>query len=169
MTGIRPSVESSAQFDQPGRIGQTGWWVRPEGRLLPPDLKRLLGYAPRADIVLERLDDSLRLWVEFEVSRADPVANHAKFATAHLFCPQAPADRFLAMVSPHVTRGRRNLAFNAVALMRQVGMKAFQTVLFPELAPPEVQRLNQLAVGALSRRPSTSTGRSSAPWPSRSQ
>jgi hypothetical protein len=30
------------------------------------------------------------LWIEFEVSRADPVANHAKFATAHLFQPQRP-------------------------------------------------------------------------------
>ena len=33
-----------------------------------------------ADVLLERVDGSRRLWVEFEVSRADPVANHAKFA-----------------------------------------------------------------------------------------
>jgi hypothetical protein len=95
-------------------------------------------------VVLEKLDESLRLWIEFEVSRADPVANHAKFATSHLFQPQQPADRFLAMVSPHVTRGRRNLAFNAVALMRQVGMRAYQTVLLPYLTPADVQRLNHL-------------------------
>ena len=100
-------------------------------------------------MVLEKLDDSLRLWIEFEISRADPVANHAKYATSHLFQPQAAVDRFLAMVSPHVTRGRRNLAFNAVALMRQVGMKAYQTVLFPYLAPADVQRLNHLNVAAL--------------------
>jgi hypothetical protein len=30
---------------------------------------------------------SRRLWIEFEISRADPVANHAKFATAQLFQP----------------------------------------------------------------------------------
>jgi hypothetical protein len=102
-------------------------------------------------VVLEKLDDSFRLWIELEVSRADPVANHAKFATSHLFQPQRSTDRFLAMVSPHVTRGRRNLAFNAVALMRQVGMKAYQTVLFPYLAPADVQRLNQLEVAVLSR------------------
>jgi hypothetical protein len=113
-------------------------------------LERLLGYSARADVVLEKLDDSLRLWIEFEVSRADPVANHAKFATSHLFQPQGPVDRFLAMVSPHVTRGRRNLASNAVALMRQVGMKAYQTVLFPYLAPAEVQRMNHLEAAALS-------------------
>jgi hypothetical protein len=126
-----------------------GWRARGEGRLLPRALERLLGYSARADVVLEKLDDSLRLWIEFEVSRADPVANHAKFATSHLFQPQQPPDRFLAMVSPHVTRGRRNLAFNAVALMRQVGMRAYQTVLFPYLSPADVQRLNQLDVAAL--------------------
>jgi hypothetical protein len=126
-----------------------GWRARHEGRLLPHSLERLLGYSARADVVLERLDASLSLWIEFEVSRADPVANHAKFATSHLFQRQQPRERFLAMVSPHVTRGRRNLAFNAVALMRQVGMKAYQTVLFPYLAPADVKRLNHLEVAAL--------------------
>jgi hypothetical protein len=126
-----------------------GWQVHPEGRLLPPETERLLGYAARADVVLEAPDGGRRLWIEFEVSRADPVANHAKFATSHLFRPQGASECFLAMVSPHVTRGRRNLAFNAVALMREVGMQAFQTVLFPDLAPGEVQRLNQLPVAAL--------------------
>jgi hypothetical protein len=77
------------------------------------------------------------------------VANHAKFATSHLFHPQSPIDRFLAMVSPHVTRGRRNLASNTIALMRQVGMKAYQTVLFPYMAPADVQRINQLSQDAL--------------------
>jgi hypothetical protein len=113
-------------------------------------LEQFLGYSARVDVVLEKPDDSLRLWIEFEVSRADPVANHAKFATSHLFQPQGQVDRFLAMVSPHVTRGRRNLASNAVALMRQVGMKAYQTVLFPCLTPAEVQRMNHLDTAALS-------------------
>src|SRR5580693_4952737 len=107
----------------------TGWRVRPEGRLLPQALERLLGYQARADVVLEKLDDSLRLWIEFEVSRADPVANHAKFATSHLFEPQKPDDVFVAMVSSDIARGRRNFAANAINLMRYIGMNAFQTVL----------------------------------------
>src|SRR5919199_6882202 len=78
------------------------WTCHHERALLPRDLERVLGYAPRADVLLERLDGSRRLWIEFEVSRADPVANHAKFATAHLFCPQPPTDSFVAMISPHV-------------------------------------------------------------------
>lgn len=61
-----------------------------------------LGYAPRVDLLLERRDGGRRLWVEFEISRADRLANHAKFATVHLFQPFDPTDTFVSMVSPHV-------------------------------------------------------------------
>ena len=73
----------------------TGWQVRKEVRILPLDLEKLLGYSARADVVLEKADGSRRIWIEFEVSRADPVANHAKFATSHLFSPQTGTDTFL--------------------------------------------------------------------------
>jgi hypothetical protein len=89
------------------------------------------------------------LWIEFEVSRADPVANHAKFATSHLFHPQPERDVFVSMVSSHVQRGRRNLAANTIALMRCIGMNAFQTTLFPAIAPVEIKRLNHLDSNAL--------------------
>src|SRR5690349_4299212 len=82
------------------------WQCRHETPILSAELERLLGYAPRADVILERSDGSRRLWIEFEVSRADPVANHAKFATAHLFSQQLPADVFVSMVSAHVAKGR---------------------------------------------------------------
>ena len=49
------------------------WACRYETPVLPHDLERILGYAPRADVLLERRDGSRRLWIEFEVSRADPV------------------------------------------------------------------------------------------------
>lgn len=48
------------------------------------------------------------------------------------------------MVSSNVDRGRRNLAFNAIYLMRHIGMKAFQTVLLPRLSSTEIKRLNYL-------------------------
>ena len=60
--------------------------------MFSPDLERELGYGPRADVLLERADGARRLWIEFEVSRAYPVENHAKFATSHLFEPQHPSD-----------------------------------------------------------------------------
>ena len=121
-----------------------GWTSDREIRLLPYDLEAVLGYSPRVDVLLERQDASQRLWIEFEVSRADPVANHAKFATAHLFQPQPKTDVFVSMVSPHVTRGRQNLAANTVLLMRHIGMNAFQTILFPQISPAEIKRLNHL-------------------------
>ncbi|MCU0935458.1 MAG: hypothetical protein MUF66_05150 [Gammaproteobacteria bacterium] len=119
-----------------------GWLARPEVRVVSRDLERVVGYGPRADILLEREDGTRRIWIELEVSRADPVANHAKFATSHLFEPQRPSDAFLSMVSPHVALGRQNLAANTVALMRRVGMAAFQTVLVPQLSAAEVKVLN---------------------------
>lgn len=126
-----------------------GWICRAESRLLSRNLEDLLGYAPRADVQLENKEGSRRLWIEFEVSRADPVANHAKFATSHLFQPQPSTDVFLAMVSPHVDRRRRNLAANTVSLMRYIGMSAFQTVLFPQFSGEEIKRLNHLPLPAL--------------------
>jgi hypothetical protein len=101
--------------------------------------------------MLESEDGSRRLWIEFEVSRADPVANHAKFATSHLFHPLEPGAAFVSMVSPHVNRGRRNLAAGTVHLMRQMGIDAYQTTLFPHHPPTEIMRLNHLSLHDLRR------------------
>ncbi len=122
------------------------WTFHHEAPLLPDELKRLTGYSPRVDVLLEKKDASKRLWIEFEISRADPAANHVKFAASHLFQPQAPADVFIAMVSTHVTCGRRNLAANTILLMRHIGMNAFQTVLFPYISGQEIKRLNHLDI-----------------------
>lgn len=53
------------------------------------------------------------------------------------------------MISPHVARGRSNLAASAVYLMRAIGMSAFQTSLLPKLSPDLVQQLNQCPVADL--------------------
>ena len=126
-----------------------GWTSRREVHILPEHLERLLGYAPRVDVVLEKQDGSTCLWIEFEISRADPVANHAKFATSHIFQPQRSIDIFIAMLSPHVALGRRNLAANTIQLMRHIGMRAFQTVLFPFMTGEDVKRLNHLRKDAI--------------------
>ena len=119
-----------------------GWTCRTEVQVLDPQFESLLGYAPQADVLLASNDGRFRFWIEFEISRADPVANHAKFATAHLFQPQKQTDTFISMMSSHVIRGRRNLCANTILLMRHIGMKAFQTVLLPQCSPAEVKRLN---------------------------
>jgi len=129
-----------------------GWTCHSESRLLPIELETYLGYRPRADVLLERDDGSKRLWIEFEISRADPVANHAKFATAHLFQPQSASDIFISMVSSHVDLGRRNLAANTILLMRCVGMNAFQTVLLPQFSPQQISQLNRLPLEVLNQK-----------------
>jgi hypothetical protein len=123
-----------------------GWTCQEEVAILSDDLNRLLGYTSRVDILLSNLDDTQRLWIEFEISRADPVANHAKFATGHLFKPWSPSDTFISMVSPHIVRGRRNLAANTTTLMRHMGIQAFQTPLFPYCDGSEIKRLNHLPI-----------------------
>ena len=127
----------------------TGWTCTHEVDVLDAEWQRVLGYSARADVLLTRDDGRKRLWIEFEVSRANPVANHAKFATSHLFQPQPSTDTFVAMVSSHVTRGRRNLAANTILLMRRVGMRAFQTMLLPTISPSDIKRLNHLPIAEL--------------------
>lgn len=127
-----------------------GWQCQRESRFLPAGMERILGYAPRADVLLTRGDGKRRLWVEFEVSRADPVANHAKFATGHLFAPLPTTDSFVSMVSSHIEKGRRNLAANTIFLMRKVGIDAFQIPLLPAVPPARVKTLNHTPLASLS-------------------
>lgn len=54
-----------------------GWRCTFEQPIMTAALERTLGFAPRADVLLTRDDGSGQWWIEFEVSRADPVANHA--------------------------------------------------------------------------------------------
>jgi hypothetical protein len=140
-----------ANYLQEAFIAQppSGWTCQREMRVLSSDFEQLLGYSPRADVCLEAANASRRIWIEFEISRADPVANHAKFATAHLFKPFETLDTFVSMVSSHVARGRRNLASNTVHLLRHVGISAFQTVLLPDIEPAEIKRLNHLSLDSL--------------------
>jgi hypothetical protein len=119
------------------------WTCKRESKFLSKNLEKYLGYGPRADILLERTDSSRRIWVEFEISRADPVANHAKFATAHLFQPQDDRDTFVSMASSHIAAGRRNLAENTILLMRHIGMDAFHLILLPMYSAEEVCALNR--------------------------
>ena len=129
----------------------SGWQVKPEAAVVSPKTAHMIGFSPRADIVFEKNGDSGRIWIELEVSRADPVANHTKFATVQLFEPHTSSDAFVAMVSNHVARGRRNLGATTIILMRHLGINAFQTSLLPMLSAGEVKRLNHLPLNLLSQ------------------
>jgi len=130
-----------------------GWRCTAERPLLDVRDRTLLGYDPRADVMLERTDGTRRLWIEFEISRADPAANHAKFATAHVLRPWGDADAVVSMISAHVVRGRRNLGAGMIHVMRQVGIDAFQTLLLPDLDRERIKALNHDAQVLLTLRP----------------
>lgn len=127
-----------------------GWRCATEYPIFPANLQTCLGFSPRADVLLENSDRTKRLWIEFEISRADPGANHLKFAVGHIFLPQPRSDTFVSMVSNHVTKGRANLGAGAILLMRHVGMSAFQIPLLPHIQGKRIKELNHLASGFLS-------------------
>jgi hypothetical protein len=128
-----------------------GWQSSPEVALFPPALSGALGFSPRADVLLEHEERDVRIWIEFEVSRADPGANHLKFAVGHVFSPQPPGDTFVSMVSNHVARGRANLGAGAILLMRHLGMSAFQVPLLPQIEGKRIKALNHLPADMLRR------------------
>jgi len=102
-----------------------GWQSSHEVPLLSKELEKRLGFSPRADVLLKNAALDRRIWIEFEISRADPAANHLKFAVGHLFFAQPSGDAFVSMVSHHVAAGRTNLGATAVILMRRLGMQAY--------------------------------------------
>lgn len=130
----------------------SGWQCSHEVAVLSKELERVLGFAPRADVLLQNVETNRRVWIEFEISRADPVANHMKFAVGHLFLPQPSGDSFVSMVSDHVTAGRMNLGASAIILMRRLGMQAFQIPLFPTMTGTSVKELNHLSGSELINR-----------------
>lgn len=109
-----------------------GWECLSEVCLLSRDLEQFLGYSPRADVLLQRTDHAKRLWIEFEISRADPVANHAKFATSHLFEPQRETDVFVSMISSHVQRDGTDSRFDGrrarLHLTQNLGMQEIRMI-----------------------------------------
>lgn len=121
-----------------------GWECIPQARAVSAQACAILGFSPQADILLRQQATGRRLWVELEISRADPVANHAKFASSHFVEAFPSTDTFLAMVSNHVVSGRRNLAAHTVGVLRALGMRAFQTHLLPQCNGTEIKRLNHL-------------------------
>lgn len=128
-----------------------GWSCKDEVPLVGEDARSRLGFSPRADLMLEQAESGRRIWLEFEISRADPVANHAKFTTVRFFESLPRQDTFVSMVSRHVDPGRAALAAGTTSWMRAIGIPAFQVPLLPELDGPVVKHLNALPLAELER------------------
>jgi hypothetical protein len=120
-----------------------GWTAKLEVPLLDRGESRILGYQPKADLMLQHCDSSRRVWIELEISRADPSANQVKFGSAHLLCPLPPGDAFVSLVTRGVVPGRSNLAAHAIWLLRACGLRAFQMPLLPEFDAAAIKQFNQ--------------------------
>lgn len=120
-----------------------GWIAKREVAVITAAGARILGYQPKADLLLCSKDSNQRIWIELEVSRADPAANHIKFGSAHMLDPLPSSDAFVSLVSQHVSLGRTNLAAHATWLLRANGLRAFQIPLLPQLDASTIQQFNQ--------------------------
>ena len=119
-----------------------GWSASREVRVISPRDRKILGYEPVADLLLLNAASSRRIWIELEISRADPAANQVKFGCAHLLQPLPPSDSFISLVTRAVAIGRSNLAAHATWLLRANGLHAFQIPLLPQFAPLEIKQFN---------------------------
>jgi hypothetical protein len=128
-----------------------GWACSIEAPLIDSHAARRLGFSPRVDVLLSRSGDARRIWVEFEVSRADPVANQAKFASAAFFEGCGAGDAFVSMASRHIAPGRKALMATTAMFMRSVGIPAFQVDLLPDADGPTIKALNASAPQVLER------------------
>ena len=120
------------------------WKATREARLLDGPIARRLAFDPRVDVLLVG-PRGRKVAVEFEVSRADPVANQVKFLLARDQGALQPDDLIVSMVSSHVAPGRRAIAAAFTRHMRTQGIAAFQVSLLPFQDPGAVHRLNPLA------------------------
>jgi len=124
------------------------WLCESEVPLVDSSAGKRLGFSPRADVRLSHRGGERRIWVEFEVSRADPVANHAKYATALLLEGLDTTDCFVSMTSRHVAQGRAALAAGAAIWMRGIGIPAYKVDLLPTLDGDAIRALNSRTLTA---------------------
>ena len=127
-----------------------GWTASIEERLLPDHLAARYGFSPHADLLF-RKEDGTRVAIELEISRADPVANQAKFLVAADVGALGASDILVSMMSSHVVRGRRNVASAFTRYLRSAGLQAFQVSLLPSVQPADIARLNHCSPTVISR------------------
>jgi len=124
------------------------WTAQPEAPLLSAELAVRFGFASRADLLLSGPAGE-RIVVEIEISRADPLANPAKYFLAMHAGALTSAHGFAGMLSSDVDVGRRNQCALFIQALRTQGYDAFQVALLPDVTPDRVRQLNHLDPSAL--------------------
>lgn len=124
-----------------------GWTCEAEVDILSRRDSRRLAYSPKVDLLLRGHDRQIA--VELEISRADPVANQAKFVLAYRSGFFGGDDAMVGMYSSHIARGRRELCGAFARQMRSEGLPLFTVALMPSRWPGEIKRLNGLSTRTL--------------------
>lgn len=118
--------------------------LRYEADVFPQTLRDEVGYSPAADLLVEYPWNSIKVqaWIELEVSRADPVANPAKFLVA--FSERTPrgGEVFVFAVSRAIQRGRAALCRRFVQMMHERGFPVFAEDFLPSATEHLIARLN---------------------------
>ena len=120
-----------------------GWRCRREVAVLQPDIVRLLGYRPTADVLLE--SENSRSASGSSWRSAAPTQSRTMRSSARriIISPFPPTDSFVSLVSNDVVAGRANLAAHATFMLRRIGLSAFQMTLFPGIEAERIKRMNQ--------------------------
>jgi hypothetical protein len=115
-----------------------------EANVFSETLREEIGYSPAADVLVEYAWDGeeLYVWVELEVSRADPVANPAKFIVALSERSARRGEIFVFALSKSIQRGRAALCRRFVKLMQARGFPVYTEDLLPSATEHLISRLN---------------------------
>ena len=115
-----------------------------EASVFPDSLCEEVGYSPAADLLVEYRweQESVQIWIELEVSRADPVANPAKFLVAFSERSPRPGEVFVFAISRAVQKGRAALCRRFVEMMRMRGFPVFAEEYLPSATEYLIGRLN---------------------------
>ncbi len=115
-----------------------------EASVFPQRMCEEIGYSPAADLLVEYPwnRDKVRIWIELEVSRADPVANPAKFLVALSERSPLPREFFVFAISQAIQKGRAALCRRFVALMQTRGFPVRTEEYLPSATEHLIARLN---------------------------
>src|SRR5262245_20292925 len=118
--------------------------LRYEADVFPQSLCEEIGYSPAADLLVEYSweGSEVHAWIEVEVSRADPVANPAKFLVA--FSERSPqaGEIFVFALSRAIQRGRAALCRRFVRMMQERGFPVYTEDFLPSATEHLIARLN---------------------------
>ena len=115
-----------------------------EASVFPPSLCEEIGYSPAADLLVEYPWDcgDVHIWLELEVSRADPVANPAKFLVAFSERSPLPGEVFVFAISQAIQKGRAALCRRFVEMMHARGFPVRTEEYLPSATEHLITRLN---------------------------